>query len=171
MEIVGKLFEKHDTVKRTETFSVREFIVEVENQRNPQYNDFVLFQLTNANCDRIEPFNIGDEIQVTFDVRGRRWTSPEGRVAYFNTLNAWRIEAFNGGQQPFGAYPPQPNSYPQQSGYPQQAGGYQQPQPAYNAYQQQPQQAAPQAQPQAQPMGGNMNGMGAAGDSSDDLPF
>jgi len=29
---------------------------------------------------------------VSFNLRGREWTSPQGEVKYFNTLDAWRIE-------------------------------------------------------------------------------
>jgi len=28
-------------------------------------------------------------------LRGREWTSPQGEVKYFNTLDAWRVEAVN----------------------------------------------------------------------------
>ncbi len=103
MEIIGKLYEKHDTVQRTQTFSVREFVIEIENPRNPQYNDFVLFQLTNDRCPLIDPFAAGELLQITFDIRGRRWQSPEGRVSYFNTLNAWRVERYTP-QAAVGAY-------------------------------------------------------------------
>ena len=33
-----------------------------------------------------------DQIEVSFNIRGREWTSPQGEVKYFNTLEAWRIE-------------------------------------------------------------------------------
>jgi hypothetical protein len=31
-------------------------------------------------------------VEVSFNLRGREWTSPTGDVKYFNTLEAWRIE-------------------------------------------------------------------------------
>ncbi len=142
MEIVGKLFEKHDAIKRTETFTVREFIVEVENARNPQYNDFIQFQLTNDRCNIVDNYEVGAMIQVTFDIRGRRWQSPEGRIAYFNTLNAWRVEHFQGyAQQPAQPQPVQPS------------GGYQ-PGPA-----------------PVPPVGGGVPPTGGGQNPADDLPF
>ena len=88
MELSGKLVEKMDVVVINERFRRRDFVIEIVNPRNPQYSDVIQFQLSNDNCERIDGFQIGDEIQVTFDIRGRKWTSPEGRVAYFNTLSA-----------------------------------------------------------------------------------
>ena len=31
-------------------------------------------------------------MEVSFNLRGREWTSPQGEVKYFNSLDAWRIE-------------------------------------------------------------------------------
>jgi hypothetical protein len=40
----------------------------------------------------IDGFSTQDQIEVSFNLRGREWTSPQGEVKYFNTLEAWRIE-------------------------------------------------------------------------------
>ena len=44
----------------------------------------------------IEPsgFIPGDEIEVSYNLRGREWTNPDGVVKYFNTLECWRIDRF-----------------------------------------------------------------------------
>ena len=34
---------------------------------------------------------MGEEIKVSFNLRGREWTR-DNEVRYFNTLDAWRIE-------------------------------------------------------------------------------
>ena len=41
--------------------------------------------------------NEGDQVEVSFNLRGREWTSPDGVVKYFNTLDAWRIEKMGQG--------------------------------------------------------------------------
>ena len=46
-------------------------------------------------CTLLDAYNVGDVVQVSFNLRGREWTSPQNEVKYFNTLEAWRIE---GGQ-------------------------------------------------------------------------
>lgn len=89
MEIQGKLHVKMDTQSVTETFRRREFVVEYAD--NPLYPQHVLFQLTQDRCSLIDELRLGDVINVTFNLRGREWTSPQGEKKYFNTLEAWRI--------------------------------------------------------------------------------
>ncbi len=154
MEIIGKLFEKRDAVKRSETFTVREFVIEVENP-NSQYKDYVLFQVTNDRCSLLDQYNVGEELHVVFDIRGRRWVRPaDQQVMYFNTLSAWRVERYN------------PSAY-MSSGYQQQPmqGGMQQ--PMYAGVQPQPMAAPAQSQPvQSQPMQ-----TPNIPETTDDLPF
>lgn len=153
MQVIGKLEEVHDVVKRTETFSVREFVLEISSPTS-QYSEHVLFQLTNNRTTLVDSFQLGQEIVVDFDLQGRKWTNPEGRVVFFNRLNAWRI-----------------SPYAPQMAAAQPMGGFQQQPAPAPAYGQQPyggfQQAAPQQAPQpvqpAAPQAGSDNG--------DDLPF
>ena len=37
---------------------------------------------------------------MTFNIRGREWTSPQGEVKYFNSLDAWRVEKAQVGGSP-----------------------------------------------------------------------
>ena len=41
---------------------------------------------------------MGDELDVHFNLKGRKWTDPKGEVKYFNSLQAWRLEAGTAGQ-------------------------------------------------------------------------
>ncbi len=109
----GRLAVKKDTLQRTATFSVREFVIEISNDRG--WTDFVQFQLTNNQCSLIDNFNVGDQITVTFDLRGRKWTNPQGQEVYFNTLSAWRIDHAQAAAnaQPFNQAAPQPQAAPQ----------------------------------------------------------
>ncbi|MNK91916.1 hypothetical protein D3C87_1120330 [compost metagenome] len=34
---------------------------------------------------------VGEEIEVSFNLRGRPWTNKEGVTTYFNSLVAWRV--------------------------------------------------------------------------------
>lgn len=107
MEIIGKIEEIRETIQRTQTFSVREFVIEVENVRNPQWNDHILFQTTNTNCALLDNFSLGQMVKVVFDIQGRRWKGNDGTERVFNTLSAWRIEPTDGNgmpiQQPYNA--------------------------------------------------------------------
>ena len=42
-------------------------------------------------------YAVEDQVEVSFNLRGREWTSPDGVVKYFNTLDAWRIEKMGQG--------------------------------------------------------------------------
>jgi hypothetical protein len=56
------------------------------------YPQDIQFQLTQDKCSLLDGFNINDQIDVSFNLRGREWTSPQGEVKYFNSLDAWRID-------------------------------------------------------------------------------
>lgn len=89
MEITAKVHEVGQTQQVTETFKKRDLVVEYAD--NPQYPEFIKFE---ANQDRVNLFdglNAGDEVTVSFNLRGRPWTNKEGVTSYFNSLVAWRI--------------------------------------------------------------------------------
>ena len=41
----------------------------------------------------MDKFEVGQEVEVSFNMRGRKWTSPQGEDKYFNSLDAWRVDA------------------------------------------------------------------------------
>ena len=63
----------------------------VETAENPSYPQMVLFQLTGDRCQNIDPYKLGDNVTVEFNVRGREWQSPSGEIKYFNSLDAWTV--------------------------------------------------------------------------------
>lgn len=90
MTVEGKVLEKHDTQTIKETFKKREFVLEYA--ENPQYPEFLKFELIQSNCDQLDPIEVGDEVSVNFNLKGRKWTDPKGEVKYFNSLQAWRVD-------------------------------------------------------------------------------
>ena len=90
-EIKGKLIFKEDTQHISERFQKREFVIEVENEKNPQWNDFIKIQLIQDRCDLLENIALNENIKVYFTVRGRKWEN-KGQVSYFTNLEGWRIE-------------------------------------------------------------------------------
>ena len=79
----------NNTVQVSEKFSKREFVVTDTSSMYPQD---IMFQSTQDKCAMLDGINQGDQVEVSFNLRGREWTSPQGEVKYFNTLEAWRIE-------------------------------------------------------------------------------
>ncbi len=88
----GKLHLKQDAQQVTEKFRKREFVLEMIEGNYPEY---IKFQLVNDKCTLLDKYNIGDEIQVSFNLRGKPFQSKTGEMVYFTNLDAWRIE--NGG--------------------------------------------------------------------------
>ena len=78
----------NDTQQVTDTFQKREFVV---TEASTQYPQDILFQAVQGNCDKLNDINVGDQVTVSFNLRGREWTSPQGEVKYFNSLDAWNI--------------------------------------------------------------------------------
>lgn len=92
----GRLIRKFDTVQVSEKFKKREFVIEVADGKYPQ---MVSFQLTGDKCDLLDRVELEYIVDVDFNLRGREWTSPKGEVKFFNTLDAWKIDARGGNGQ------------------------------------------------------------------------
>ena len=90
MDITGILKVKGEVQQVSEKFKKRDFVI--TDNSSSQYPQHVSFQLTQDKVGLIDQYQIGSEIKVHFNLRGREWTSPQGEVKYFNTLEAWRLE-------------------------------------------------------------------------------
>ena len=91
-ELTGKLIAKFDILQRTESFKVREFVVEKSEDINGRsITNFIKFQCVQDRTNIVDRVNIGDEIKVYFNIKGTRWEK-DGKVNYFSNLDAWRIE-------------------------------------------------------------------------------
>jgi hypothetical protein len=87
-EITGTLIAKFDTQVINDKFKKREFALETKDGSN--YSNFVKLQLVQAKTDMIDAYNLGDEVKVSFDVRGNKWEK-NGVTNYITNLDAWRI--------------------------------------------------------------------------------
>src|SRR5690554_7915598 len=88
-EIEGNLIVKDDIQQISASFQKREFVIEVINERNADWNDFVKFQLIQDKCALLDTYQLGDKLKVSFNLKGRKWEK-DGRVNYFTNLEAWR---------------------------------------------------------------------------------
>lgn len=89
MDISGQLKVKYDTQKVSEKFQKRDFVLATD--LSTPYPQFVSFQVNQDKCNILDNLNIGDELKVSFNLKGREWSSPQG-IKYFNTIEAWRID-------------------------------------------------------------------------------
>ena len=87
MEIKGTIKVIKATEVVSEKFSKRELVVTTEEQ----YPQHIAIQFTQDKCDLLNKFSIGQSVEVGINLRGREWTSPQGEVKYFNTIEGWRV--------------------------------------------------------------------------------
>ena len=83
-EFSGKIKQIGDLQTFASGFTKREVVVAENNDRWP--ND-VAFAFTKDRARQLESFAVGDEVKVSFDLRGREYN---GR--HFIDLNGWKIE-------------------------------------------------------------------------------
>lgn len=118
-KITGTVKVIMDTVQVSDSFKKREFVL---TDGSGMYPQDILFQLTQNNCALIDGYNVNDQIDVTFNLRGREWTNPQGEKKYFNSLDAWRVERSMGAaaqptQSVQAAQPTQPVITPETASY------------------------------------------------------
>ena len=81
-KMTGTLMVIGETVQVSDKFAKREFVI---NDGASEYPQDIMFQLVQD--------KVGQDIEVSFNMRGRKWTSPQGEDKYFNSLDAWRVDA------------------------------------------------------------------------------
>lgn len=109
MDIKAKIEKIFPTQNVTATFKKREFVVEYA--ENPQYPEYVKFECIQDKCDMLDNFSAGQEVTVSFNLKGRKWTDPKnGEDKYFNTLQVWRINAESSTPAASGNTPPPPSA-------------------------------------------------------------
>ena len=89
LEVKGTIVEIYDENQVTDRFKKREFVIEV---KEGMYSEFVKMQLVQDKTSLIDAFKVGDEINVSFNLKGRPYTR-DGKTTYFTNLDAWRISA------------------------------------------------------------------------------
>lgn len=104
MFLTGTLKVKKNEEVVSDKFKKREFVLTDNSSQYPQH---ISFQLTQAKTDLIDSYQVGSEIKVHFNLRGREWASPSGEIKYFNTLEAWKIEV----EGSAGSAMPAPSNY------------------------------------------------------------
>ncbi|HMX04892.1 MAG TPA: DUF3127 domain-containing protein [Chitinophagales bacterium] len=98
-ELTGKVLEIFPTQEVSATFKKREFVIEKsESSGDRTFTDFIKFQLIQDRCALADNFKIGDEVKVTFNIKGSKWEK-EGRTNYFTNLDVWRLERVSGNNQ------------------------------------------------------------------------
>jgi hypothetical protein len=96
-ELTGRLVEKYNEQKVTDSFRKREFVVETRESKNDrEFIEAIKFQLTQDKCALLDNVNLNEDVKITFNLRGRRYEK-DGKVSYFTNLEAWRVDSLSKG--------------------------------------------------------------------------
>ena len=71
-------------------FKVAKFIV--VDDSSSEYEQILELQCTQDKADNLVKFNkAGDRVDISYNLRGREWTNPQGEVKVFNSIEAWKV--------------------------------------------------------------------------------
>ena len=87
--ITGTIKVIGTTSQVSDKFRKREIVI--TDNTNPQYPQHINCQVSQDKCEMLDQYNVGDNITASYNLRGREWTSPQGEVKYFNTIELWKI--------------------------------------------------------------------------------
>jgi len=76
-------------------FTKREW-VGIDNS-NPTYPTPIKFELIKDKCSLLDPFTAGQEVEISYNITGRRWTNAQGKEIIFNGFQVWKLEGVTGG--------------------------------------------------------------------------
>ena len=93
-----------DPQQVTESFLKREFALEIDDGRYPQT---VKFQLVQDKTTLLDEFEVGQQVHIHFNLRGREYTrKSDGETDYWTNLECWRIEKAEETEQETNQPPP-----------------------------------------------------------------
>ncbi|MEY2702625.1 MAG: hypothetical protein RLY43_1261 [Bacteroidota bacterium] len=88
MEVIGKIKVINPVQEVSASFKKRELVVTTEEQ----YPQHILVEFTQAKVDDLNSYQVGEQVKVSINLRGREWVNPQGETKYFNSIQGWRIE-------------------------------------------------------------------------------
>lgn len=105
MEVTGKIkFLDETKTYGNNGFRKREVVVTTEEQ----YPQHILVEFVQDKCDLLNSFQLGQNVKIGINLRGREWVNPQGETKYFNSVQGWRIEAVGTDAAPSQEMPPMP---------------------------------------------------------------
>lgn len=102
MEVIGKVKYKSGDIQVTASFKKSELVVTTDEQ----YPQHILIEFAQDKCDLVDPYQIGEQVKVSINLRGREWVNPQGETRYFNQIQGWKIERIAGAPTIAPAIPP-----------------------------------------------------------------
>lgn len=103
MEVQGRI----KLIGETQTFGSngfrkREIVITTEEQ----YPQHIMIEFVQDKTDLLNNYQVGQQVKININLRGREWVNPQGETKYFNSIQGWRIESVQ--QEANGNVPPVP---------------------------------------------------------------
>jgi len=89
MKVTGKIHNVGALRLVSDKFKSKDVVL-LTDEKFPQY---ITIQFTQDKTHLVNPEDIGDQVEVSINLRGREWKSPTGEIKYFNTIEGWQINA------------------------------------------------------------------------------
>lgn len=87
MVVSGKVRSVSHEMQVSTSFKKRELVVTTEEQ----YPQHILIEFAQDKCELLNNLQIGQDVKVSINLKGREWTNPQGEVKYFNSIQGWQI--------------------------------------------------------------------------------
>jgi len=87
MEITGKIRIINPEQQVSASFKKRELVITT----NESYPQHILIEFAQDKCSILDNYNVGDDVKVGINLRGREWVNPSGETKYFNQIQGWSI--------------------------------------------------------------------------------
>ena len=58
---------------------------------NDKYPQVLSIDFTQDNCGLLDSYQLGQSVEVAYNLRGREWTNPQGETKVFNSIQGWKI--------------------------------------------------------------------------------
>ena len=89
MKVTGKIHNVGALRVVSEKFKSKDVVILTEDK----YPQFITVQFTQDKTELLTENNIGEQVEISINLRGREWKSPTGEIKYFNTIEGWKINA------------------------------------------------------------------------------
>jgi len=88
MVVSGKVRSVGSTQQVSASFKKRELVVSTEEQ----YPQHILIEFAQDKCDLLNNLQVGQQVNVSINLRGREWINPQGETKYFNSIQGWKVD-------------------------------------------------------------------------------
>lgn len=99
-QLTGVLREIYPVQEISDKFRKRDIVI---TDNSSQYEQHIKMQVTQDRCELFDKCNVGDTVNVHYNLRGKQYTKKDGTIDYFTTLEVWKVEANKANNN----YPPQ----------------------------------------------------------------